>query len=104
MPNLKIVVLFDWIANGIFVAAPNRIGLELPPKVDGHTGAGIEFWGQSFLCDPAGRVMQRGSVDHEEIVQADCDLSLINTQRTHWPFLRDRRIDAYGGIVQRYLD
>ena len=92
------------IANGVFVAAPNRIGLELPPQGDGPTGAGIEFWGQSFLCDPAGRVMQRGSVDQEEIVQADCDLSLINIQRTHWPFLRDRRIDAYGGIVQRYLD
>ena len=88
------------IANGVFVAAPNRVGLEQPFS----TGSGIEFWGQSFLCDPAGRVLTRGSVDQEEIVMSACDLSLINQQRTHWPFLRDRRIDAYGGLVKRYLD
>ena len=86
------------IANGVFVAAPNRVGLEAGPT---H---GIEFWGQSFIADPSGRVLSQGSVSGEEIVFADCDLSQIDVQRTHWPFLRDRRIDAYGGITARYLD
>lgn len=88
------------VANGVFVATPNRIGHE---TFAGIPGEGIEFWGQSFLCDPRGQVLQRGSIDQEEILIADCDLSQIDRQRTHWPFLRDRRIDAYGSITQRYL-
>ncbi len=86
------------IANGVFVAAPNRIGHE------GDADGGIEFWGQSFICDPAGRLLVRGSSDQEEIIMADCDFSLLDVQRTHWPFLRDRRIDAYADITRRYID
>jgi N-carbamoylputrescine amidase len=86
------------IANGVFVAVPNRVGFEAGPT---H---GIEFWGQSFIADPSGRIMAKGSVSNEEIVFAECDFSQLDVQRTHWPFLRDRRIDAYGGITSRYLD
>jgi N-carbamoylputrescine amidase len=86
------------IANGVFVAAPNRIGHE------GAADAGIEFWGQSFICDPSGTIITKASVDTPEIVMAECDLNRIDVQRTHWPFLRDRRIDAYGEIVKRYRD
>ncbi|HWL07247.1 MAG TPA: carbon-nitrogen hydrolase [Planctomicrobium sp.] len=86
------------IANGLYVAAPNRIGHE------GEEGGGIEFWGQSFICDPSGVVMQRASSDQSEILIAECDLGKVEFQRTHWPFLRDRRIDAYGDIVKRYRD
>ena len=82
------------IANGIYVAAPNRCG---------HEGE-IEFWGASFVCDPYGTVMARADHAGETILQADCDLDLIDVARTHWPFLRDRRIDAYGGLNQRMLD
>ena len=88
------------VANGVFVAAPNRVGHE---TFEGIPGQGIEFWGQSFLCDPRGQVLQRGSIDQEEILIAECDLSQIDEQRKHWPFLRDRRIDAYGSITERYL-
>ncbi len=86
------------IANGLYVAAPNRIGHE------GAEDGGIEFWGQSFICDPSGVVMKKGSADQPEIVIAECDLGKLEFQRTHWPFLRDRRIDAYGDIVKRYRD
>jgi N-carbamoylputrescine amidase len=86
------------IANGVFVASPNRVGFEPGPT---H---GIEFWGQSFISDPSGLLLARGSASEEEIVSADCDFSELDVQRTHWPFLRDRRIDAYGGITSRYLD
>ncbi len=86
------------IANGCYVVAPNRVGHEAP---DG--GDGIEFWGQSFVADPSGQILRRGSVDQEEIIVVDVDLDSVDTQRTHWPFLRDRRIDAYQGIEQRYL-
>jgi N-carbamoylputrescine amidase len=86
------------IANGCYVAAPNRIGHEAP---DG--GDGIQFWGQSFIADPSGQILQRASVDREEILIAELDLDALDTQRTHWPFLRDRRIDAYEGITKRYL-
>ncbi len=89
------------VANGVFIAAPNRVGHE---TFSGIPGQGIQFWGQSFLCDPRGHMLQRGSVDQEEILIADCDLSQIDQQRQHWPFLRDRRIDAYGSITERYLD
>jgi N-carbamoylputrescine amidase len=86
------------IANGVFVAVPNRVGFEPGPT---H---GIEFWGQSFIADPSGRILSKGSIADEQIIAAECDLSQIDVQRTHWPFLRDRRIDAYGGITARYLD
>jgi N-carbamoylputrescine amidase len=87
------------IANGVFVAAPNRVGHE--PHAGGD---GIEFWGQSFVVDPAGKVLARASADREEILVVPCDLAAIETARTHWPFLRDRRIDAYGDITRRYAD
>jgi N-carbamoylputrescine amidase len=86
------------IANGCYVATPNRVGHEVP---DG--GDGIEFWGQSFIADPSGQILQRGSVEREEILIEELDLDALDTQRTHWPFLRDRRIDAYEGITKRYL-
>lgn len=82
------------IANGVFVAAPNRVGIE---------GA-LEFWGASFVADPYGNVMERASHDVEETLLVECDLNQVNVARTHWPFLRDRRIDAYGDLTKRYLD
>jgi N-carbamoylputrescine amidase len=87
------------IANGCFVAVPNRVGHEMPAG-----GAGIEFWGQSFICDPSGRIIAKAGADQEEILVAGIDLSLLDQQRTHWPFLRDRRIDAYGDISKRFID
>ncbi len=86
------------ISNGVFVVAINRIGHEGP--ADG----GIEFWGGSFVADPFGRVLARASRDREEVLVVDCDPALIEETRRHWPFLRDRRIDAYGGITHRFLD
>jgi N-carbamoylputrescine amidase len=82
------------IANGVFVAAANRVGRE----------GGLEFWGGSFVCDPFGRVLARASHDQEEILVVACDRRLIGETRRNWPFLRDRRIDAYDGLVKRYLD
>lgn len=82
------------IANGVFVVAPNRVGLE------GH----IEFWGSSFISDPYGQLLVVGSENQSETLLADCDLNLIETARTHWPFLRDRRIDVYHELNQRFLD
>jgi N-carbamoylputrescine amidase len=92
------------VANGCYVCAPNRIGHERIRGVDGKpvNPDGIEFWGQSFLCEPNGQVAYRGSVDKEEVVVMPCDLDKVEFARTHWPFLRDRRIDAYGGITQRF--
>jgi len=87
------------IANGCFVAVPNRVGHEAP---DG--GAGIEFWGQSFIADPSGQVIARASDREEEILIAELSLDELDRQRTHWPFLRDRRIDAYQEIDQRLID
>ncbi len=86
------------IANGCYVVAPNRVGHEAP---DG--GDGLEFWGQSFVADPAGQILRRASASEEEIIVEELDLDSVDTQRTHWPFLRDRRIDAYQGIEKRYL-
>ncbi len=88
------------IANGVYVAAVNRIGREVPPG----GGAGIEFWGSSFLADPQGTVVAEASTDREEIVVGTVDLERIEEIRRNWPFLRDRRVDAYGGIEQRFLD
>jgi N-carbamoylputrescine amidase len=87
------------IANGCYVAATNRVGHEAPVG-----GAGIEFWGQSFICGPDGEIMAKGSVDREEIVSAEIEWARVNEHRTHWPFLRDRRIDAYAGLEKRVLD
>jgi N-carbamoylputrescine amidase len=87
------------IANGCYVAVPNRVGHEAPAG-----GDGIEFWGQSFVCAPDGEIIAKGSVDEEEIVMADVDWTRVDEQRTHWPFLRDRRVDAYGGLDQRMID
>jgi N-carbamoylputrescine amidase len=85
------------IANGVFVAAVNRVGRE------GDAGGGIEFWGNSFVADPYGNVLARAGQGEETLV-VECDLGMIDTARTHWPFLRDRRVDAYEGITKRYLD
>lgn len=87
------------IANGCYVAVPNRVGHEAP---DG--GPGIEFWGQSFVADPAGQIVAKASVSDEEILIVEADLDALDTQRTHWPFFRDRRIDAYGDIQKRFID
>src|SRR5207248_3306113 len=87
------------IANGCYVAVPNRVGHEAPAS-----GSGIEFWGQSFVCGPDGEIVAKASVDQEEIVMADIDWSRVNEQRTHWPFLRDRRVDAYSGLDRRLID
>ena len=87
------------VANGCYVAAVNRVGMEKP---DG--GAGLEFWGQSFVAAPSGEILAKASVDREEILLATVDLGQIEVSRTNWPFLRDRRIDAYGGLTERWLD
>jgi N-carbamoylputrescine amidase len=84
------------IASGVYVAAVNRVGHEGPPE------GGLEFWGRSFVADPFGRILARASSDAEEIVTARCDPALQEETRRHWPFLRDRRIDAYGAITQRF--
>ena len=89
------------IANGVYVAAVNRVGHE---QLTGTPGKGIEFWGSSFICDPFGVVIAEASHDREEIVLGEIDLQRIEETRQHWPFLRDRRIDAYGGLDQRFLD
>ena len=93
------------IANGVFVAAVNRVGHELG-DVHGNraVGQGIEFWGGSFLADPFGRILAKASHDAEEILIAEIDTALIEETRRNWPFLRDRRIDSYSGITQRFLD
>ena len=88
------------IANGVYVAAVNRIGHEVPPG----GGAGLEFWGTSFLCDPQGVILAQASTDKEEILIGEIDPARIEDVRRNWPFLRDRRIDAYGGLTQRFLD
>jgi N-carbamoylputrescine amidase len=87
------------IANGCYVAVPNRTGHEAPSG-----GDGIEFWGQSFVADPAGEIIGKATVDREETLVVAIDLAQLEQQRTHWPFLRDRRIDAYADISKRYID
>ena len=88
------------IANGVYVCSVNRIGFEQPVKEQ----AGIEFWGCSFICDPQGVVIAEASSNKEEIILAEVDLKHLETIRRNWPFLRDRRIDAYGDITKRFLD
>ncbi|MEO8030187.1 MAG: carbon-nitrogen hydrolase [Gemmatimonadota bacterium] len=86
------------IANGVYVAAVNRVGLETT-----EGGAGIEFWGGSFVCDPSGNVLARAGTG-EEILVVPCDMDKVDFARTHWPFLRDRRVDAYGDMPKRFID
>lgn len=88
------------IANGVFVASVNRVGHE---KYN-TDGAGIEFWGNSFICDPQGVILAEGSSNKEEILIADIDLNRLENVRRNWPFLRDRRIDSYSEITKRYID
>jgi N-carbamoylputrescine amidase len=87
------------VANGCYVAAVNRIGTERP-----EGGDGIEFWGQSFVAGTSGEIIAKAGTDREEVMLVPVDLGQVDTTRTHWPFLRDRRIDAYGDLTRRYLD
>ncbi|OQX07645.1 MAG: acyltransferase [Desulfobulbaceae bacterium A2] len=88
------------IANGVYVAAANRIGLEQPQG----GGEGIQFWGSSFICNPQGVVLAQASEDREEILLAEVNPRQLEIIRRNWPFLRDRRIDAYDGITRRFQD
>jgi len=89
------------IANGVYVAAVNRVGYEKPAGV---AGDGLEFWGGSFVADPFGQIVAEASRDKEETLIVTCDRRHQETVRRHWPFLRDRRIDAYGSITRRFID
>ncbi len=86
------------IANGMYVAAVNRVGFEGTPE------AGLEFWGHSFVVDPFGRVIAKAAVDQEETLVVECDPRRVEDVRRHWPFLRDRRVDAYAPLLSRWLD
>jgi len=86
------------IANGIFVAVVNRVGFEGPPD---H---GLEFWGASFVADPFGQMLAEAAHEREETLIVECDRRRIDEVRRNWPFLRDRRIDAYAGILNRLID
>jgi N-carbamoylputrescine amidase len=86
------------IANGVYVAAINRVGHEGVPS------GGIEFWGSSFVCDPFGQMLAEASASDPDLVVVECDLGRLETVRRHWPFLRDRRVDAYAPIVERMLE
>jgi N-carbamoylputrescine amidase len=107
------------IANGVFVCAVNRVGhehgdvtfidstgktVDLRGPGDHTSQSGLEFWGGSFIADPFGRILVQASHDKEEILYADLDSKEVEITRQHWPFLRDRRIDAYAGITSRFLD
>jgi N-carbamoylputrescine amidase len=86
------------VANGCYVVSVNRTGHE------GDPAGGIEFWGQSFLSDPQGTILAKAPVDAPAIIVHELNLGKLDVQRTHWPFLRDRRIDAYGEITRRFID
>src|SRR5262249_25601625 len=86
------------VANGVYVAVVNRTGHE------GPAGAGLDFWGASFVSDPFGTVLRRASHEQEEVIVARCDPVRMEEVRRNWPFLRDRRIDAYGDITRRVID
>jgi N-carbamoylputrescine amidase len=102
------------IANGVYVGAVNRVGhehgdvihngIEMRGPGDHTPQSGLEFWGGSFIADPFGRVIAQASHDKEEILIAEIDLKLLEDTRRNWPFLRDRRIDAYTGITSRFID
>jgi len=85
------------VANGAFVASVNRVGLETTDA------GGIEFWGGSFVADPNGRLLAKAGTGEETLI-VPCDLGQVDVVRTHWPFLRDRRVDAYGELTKRFLD
>ena len=87
------------VANGCFVAAVNRIGVERP-----EGGEGLEFWGQSFVAGTSGEILAKAAVDREEVMLVPVELGQVEATRTHWPFLRDRRIDAYGELTRRFID
>jgi len=89
------------VANGCYVAVPNRVGHEV---LDGVGGDGIEFWGQSFVVGTSGEILAKASAAREETLIVPVDLTAVDTTRTHWPFLRDRRIDAYGDLTRRLVD
>ena len=86
------------VANGCFVCSVNRTGHE------GEKPGGIEFWGQSFHAAPNGQILAKAGVESDEVLIEELDLAQLDVSRTHWPFLRDRRIDAYAGLTRRYLD
>jgi N-carbamoylputrescine amidase len=86
------------IANGVFVAAVNRVGHE------GEAGAGLEFWGGSFVANPSGVLLAKASHDREEVVVVECNGAESELVRRNWPFFRDRRIDAYEGLTRRWLE
>jgi N-carbamoylputrescine amidase len=94
------------LANGCYVCAPNRIGTEKILGLDGKpvNAEGIEFWGRSFVAAPNGQITAKAHTGKEEVLVTDCDLEKVEFSRTHWPFLRDRRIDAYGDLVKRFAD
>jgi N-carbamoylputrescine amidase len=94
------------IANGCYVCAPNRIGVEKILGGDGKpvNADGIEFWGQSFVSAPDGQIVAKASMETEQVLAVTCDLARVEFSRTHWPFLRDRRIDAYGNLTRRFVD
>jgi N-carbamoylputrescine amidase len=89
------------VSNGCYVAAVNRVGHE--PSAVGD-GLGLEFWGQSFVAGTSGEILARASVNREENLLVEVDLDQVDETRVHWPFLRDRRVDAYDGLTRRYLD
>jgi len=94
------------VANGCFVCAPNRTGHEhiLDARGRAVSRDGLRFWGQSFVAGPDGQVLRRAPADRNAVMVVDCDLSQVEVSRTHWPFLRDRRIDAYGDLSRRFSD
>jgi N-carbamoylputrescine amidase len=89
------------VANGCYVCVPNRVGHE---TLAGVGGDGIEFWGQSFVAGTSGEILAKAGADREQVLVVPLDLRKVDETRTHWPFLRDRRIDAYGGITKRLMD
>jgi N-carbamoylputrescine amidase len=89
------------VANGIYVAVVNRVGYEGKPE---KGDAGLEFWGNSFVADPSGQVMAEAGQEKEEILVVECDPAKSEDTRRNWPFFRDRRIDAFGGLLERWSD
>jgi N-carbamoylputrescine amidase len=92
------------IANGIYVATVNRTGWEPNPVAPGDRNTGIEFFGSSFVSDPWGGLIAEAPVGEEQVLVAECDLHKLETTRRHWPFLRDRRVDAFGDLTRRWID
>jgi N-carbamoylputrescine amidase len=100
LDSWKTIQLAHAVANGIYVAVVNRVGFEGQPE---KGDAGLEFWGNSFVADPAGQILQQASKDMEEILVVECDPTKSEEQRRNWPFFRDRRIDAFGPLMQRWV-